>query len=514
MFKSFGGARALDGVSFSIFPGEIHALLGENGAGKTSLMNVLLGLYHADAGTVHINGSEVRLRSPRDAAEHRIGMVAQHFELVQAFTALQNIVLGTSQGRRHSTITKQRAAVSSLAERYGLRVDLDRLVADLEVGNQQKVEILRVLYRGVDVLVLDEPTTHLTPDEADRLFASVRELAADGVAVVLIAHKVREILANADRVTVLRRGRNVATCPAATVSAEELVRLIIGTSADDSVAAEVVTRSVDDARAEPITEHTPSTGRPNRVSALRVECARSKASRAQVVLHHIELDLYPAEIHGIAGVDGNGQNELLELIAGLGRVETGRLILGGRDITATSTRNRLRNGLAWLPSDRIRDGILPDAPIHATYALGLHRSGLIKFWTTRARRSAARTMISDYDVAATNENMPTANLSGGNIQKVLIARALAICSSSSNGVLIAANPANGLDVGASAFVHKKLRELRRSGKSVLLISEDLDELIALSDRISVLEGGTITGCVTRADFDRQRIGALMVAANE
>jgi ABC-type uncharacterized transport system ATPase subunit len=490
--KRFGSVKALDSVSVGLHKGEVHALLGENGAGKTTLMNILCGLYSVDSGEILVDGQPETIRSPQDASRLRIGMVHQHFELVQAFTALENVVLAREDGLFRMDLRKHREAITQVAERYGLKVDLDRRVSDMEVGDHQKVEILKALYGGAQTLILDEPTTHLTPVETDRLFESVRELTADGVAVVLIAHKIREILSVADRLTVLRKGRLVKSLSATGVSPDEVVRLVIG----DKSLTRPSRRDLE-------------TG----ATVLELKGVETAAEHGGVALSGVDVRVSRGEILGVAGVAGNGQHELVETLAGLRRVRKGRVEFHGRDITRSSTARRIRSRIAVLPADRIRDGILGSAPLYETFALGSHLASSGR-WSLRSLKRNAVDMIEEYGVAASGPTAATGGLSGGNIQKVLVARAMRILGSEPGGLLVAANPTNGLDVGASSFVHHQLLAAKAAGSAVLLLSEDLDELFALSDRVVVLEGGRLHGDFARESFDRRAVGALMVASND
>ena len=490
--KRFGSTVALDDVDLAIGRGEIHGLLGENGAGKTTLMNVLTGLYRADTGEVLLKGERVELRSPRDAIAHRVGMVHQHFELVQAFTALENILLGADIGNWSVDESSHRARITELARHYGFEIDLDRRVADLEIGDQQKIEILRILYAGVDILILDEPTTHLTPAEVEQLFGAVRELAADGLTVVLIAHKLREVLSIVDRLTVLRRGRVAGSLGADTADPPRIVALMMG---DD--------REVPEPRAKAceVEAH----------EVLRLDGAGAPSDGVSVALTDLAATVCRGELVGVAGVAGNGQRELVELLAGVREVGSGQVVVGGHDVTGASVAERIRAGVAVLPGDRIREGILPAQSVYESYILGLHCRAETA-WDVRAIKGRARSMIERYDVRTPNEEVATATLSGGNIQKVLVARALTIAEQAEGGLLVAMNPTSGLDVGAAAFVHEQLINVCEHGGGVLLISEDLDELMTLCDRIVVLSKGRFVSEQRRGEYDRFELGRFMVAA--
>lgn len=490
--KRFGDNVALDDVDLVVAKGEVHGLLGENGAGKTTLMNVLTGLYRADEGEVRIKGNTVDIRTPRDAISHKVGMVHQHFELVQAFTAFDNIMLGASGRKRASDRSAQRQEILDMARHYGFSIDLDRRVADLEIGDQQKIEILRILYAGVDIMILDEPSTHLTPEEVDLLFEAVRTLAAEGMTVILIAHKLREVLSVVDRLTVLQRGRLAGTLDRAEADEAAIVAMMMGADRELPVVPEKI--------AEAGTQQV-----------LRLEDVSAETDDVSVNLHSLNLSVAEGELVGIAGVAGNGQSELVEVIAGTRAITSGKLGVRHRDLTDATIASRIRGGIAVLPGDRIREGVLPGSPVFETYALGPHVMDTNR-WSSGTWRERARSIIERFDVRTPSETVPTATLSGGNIQKVLVARALTISEQARGGVLVAMNPTSGLDVGAAAFVHEQLVQTCENGGGVLLISEDLDELLSICDRILVLSEGQLVMEQKRADFDRQVLGRHMVAA--
>jgi simple sugar transport system ATP-binding protein len=493
--KRFGGIVAVRGVHFAAAAGEIHGLLGENGAGKTTLMNILSGLYRADAGEILIDGAPAAIRSPADALRYRIGMVHQHVELVDRFTVLENVLLGREGARVWLRAERRRAAVAAAARRFGLDLDLDAEVRRLAVGVQQKVEILKTLYRGVDVLVLDEPTTMLTPQEVDALFATIRALAAAGLTVVFISHKIREIVANCDRVTVMRAGQVVGRLARADADESRLVELMIG---------ERVMR----ARAA----GAPAAAR-GRV-ALEVHGLCVRAARGVDAVRDCTFRVAAGEIVGVAGVAGNGQRELAEAVLGVRSPARGTIVVAGRDVTQAPVRERLRSGLAYIPQDRIEDGLLPALTVAENVVLGLHHWAFPR-WTRLDRavmRRIARRAIDEYVVRAAGEDAPAATLSGGNIQKLLVARALALSEFAPRAALVAMSPTRGLDVRATEFVRRRLVEFARGGGAVLVISEDLDELLEVCDRILVMFRGAIVGAFDRAEFDPYRIGALMAGA--
>lgn len=489
--KAFGAVQALRAVDLDIRPGEVQVLAGENGAGKTSLMNVLCGIYQADAGTIEIGGRPVRIASPRAGVTLGIGMVHQHFQLVGPLSALDNILLGNEGPGLRLSRASRRHALSAVAGRYGLSLDLERPVADLPVGVQQKVEILRALDRQVRVLILDEPTTHLTPQEVDALFRVIRQLAAGGTSVVLITHKVGEMLAIGDRLSVMRRGSLVATLNRAEASRAQLVALLMGDRTPESVFAvsAMAADSENVLEVQDLTTH----GRGLRL----IDC--SLAVRA-------------GELVGVAGVAGNGQRELAEAIMAL-RPADGIVRIAGR-VSPARVRDRIRAGVAYIPEDRMGEGLLPRAPLTESVYLGLHQ--VLQGRRLRLRwgpvRALARTIIDQYRVSAASEWVPSAHLSGGNIQKLLVARAVLLAEAIDGAVLVAMNPTRGLDVATAAFVHSRLQQLRATGRGVLLISEDLDELMALCDRLLVLYQGRLAGEFRRGDYDAYRIGALMAGA--
>lgn len=488
--KRFGDTQALDDVIFTVQPGEIHGLLGENGAGKTTLMNVLTGLYRADSGSVDIHGKAVTLTQPADAIAHGVGMVHQHFELVQAFTALENILLGAEKGRWSMDQRAHREAIESLASQYGFELDLDRKVADLEIGQQQKVEILRILYSGTDILILDEPTTHLTPAEVDQLFASTRELAARGLSVILIAHKLHEVTAVCDRITVLRRGVGAGSRTVSDVERHEIVAMMMGEGQEMPQVRSKACEIDDEA-------------------VLELRVVMSPGDRDDMALESLDLVVHRGEFVGIAGVAGNGQRELMELLAGIRPIVAGTMSTANADVTTADASERILAGVAVLPGDRMREGVLPANPLFETYALGRHL--LHAGFDTSAMQEQAREMIERFDVRTSDEMAPTASLSGGNIQKVLVARALSISAHAGGGAMIVMNPTSGLDVGAAAFVHEQLVGTCETGGGVLLISEDLDELLGLCDRIVVLAHGRFVGSQVAGGYDRLELGRLMVA---
>jgi simple sugar transport system ATP-binding protein len=487
--KRFGPVVANQGVDLRVERGEIHALLGENGAGKSTLVNILFGLYHADEGEVRVAGTPVQMDSPRDAIAHRIGMVHQHFQLVPVLTVAENIVLGDEPTRRRGLLDLDRAAdeVVELATRYGLEVDPRATVEDLPVGMQQRVEILRALYRQADVLILDEPTAVLTPQETDQLLEVLRGLAADGVAIVFITHKLREVMALADRVTVMRGGRVVGTTAPSETDEAGLAEMMVGRS--------VVLRVAK-------TEARP-TGVVVEVRDLHVH-----DSRGRPAVDGLSLEVRAGEILGIAGVEGNGQRELVEALTGLRHAHGGTVLLGGDDITNATPRTISERGVAHVPEDREKHGLV--GPHSIADNLVLNRYFRSPYARRGIRQAAAvdeeaRRLVADFDVRTTSIAAPARSLSGGNKQKVIAAREL----SQGARLLVAAQPTRGIDVGSIEFVHQQMVAQRDEGVAVLLVSAELDEILSLSDRIGVIFKGRLVAVADAGTLERTAIGRMM-----
>ena len=490
--KRFPGVVANDGVDLSVRRGEIHCLLGENGAGKTTLMRILYGLYQPDAGEILLNGRPARIASPGAALAHRIGMVHQHFRLVPTLSVEENIVLGLDEGTGpFLNFRKTRAKLEKLAGEYGLEVDPQAKVWQLSVGQQQRVEILKALYRDADLLIMDEPTSVLTPQEVEALFGTLRTLVDDGLTIVFITHKLDEVMKVSDRVTVLRRGKVVATVDTREVTKSELAKMMVG--------REVVFRL----------EKSPG-ARGDRV--LEAQDLHANNDRGLPALRGISFDLFSGEVLGVAGVSGNGQQELSEVITGLRRVTKGRAVLDGRDLTGCSAREIADLGVAHVPTERIRVGTVPNMTIRENLVLKSYRRPPFSRWIfldEKAARQNARRAMEAYEISAPHDETAAKLLSGGNIQRLLLAREL--CGSPR--LVVAAHPTYGLDVGATEQVRQVLIEQRDRGAGILLISEDLDEILQLSDRVMVLFGGRVMGILEADEVQMEEIGLMMAGSH-
>ncbi|MCC6793193.1 MAG: ABC transporter ATP-binding protein [Thermomicrobiales bacterium] len=491
--KRFAGVVANDDISFDARTGEVHALIGENGAGKSTLMSILTGLYRPDEGTIRVLGEPVQFRSPRDSIARGIGMVYQHFMLVEPFTVAENMMLGRDDQPVLLDPDAVAAEVSRLGAEFGLDVDPKARIWQLSVGEQQRVEILRLLYRGARVLILDEPTAVLTPQEANGLIQTLRDMAAKGYCVIFISHKLDEVMAVSDRVSVMRRGKLVATVESARSGRHELARLMVGRELAGHV------------------EHPGDEGRrhlPPGRTVLEIRDLTAMGDKGVPALSEIDLEIRAGEILGIAGVAGNGQRELAEVITGLRRCVSGAIRVAGRDVANRTPADCAEAGIAHVPEDRIATGLVPQLDVAGNAILRDYaKPPLAKgsFLVSRAIAAFADRLIDQYDVKTPGRRTRVASLSGGNQQKLLIAREL-------NGepkVVVAVHPTRGVDVGATETIHGLLDEQRRRGAAVLLISEDLDELHALCDRIAVLYAGRVMGVVDAEHAETERIGLMM-----
>jgi len=485
--KTFPGVRANDGVSLDVRSGEVHALLGENGAGKSTLMRQLYGMYQPDEGEIRINEAPVRFHSPADAIAAGIGMIHQHFMLVRTMTVAQNVALGrrSTRGiRLDLDLVSQR--IRRLSEEYGLRVDPDAYVWQLSVGEQQRVEILKSLFMGASLIILDEPTAVLTPGEVDELFKTLRSLTAEGHSLLFISHKLHEVLDVSDRLTVLRDGVTVGTRETSKVTRSELVRMMVG-------------RDIGKLEIRDVQEGA---------DALVVKGLRAIGDRGNEVLQGVDLTVRSGEILGLAGVSGNGQRELAECLAGMRPVSDGTVFIGNQDITNDSLTRRIDEGISFIPEERMRDGAIGEFTVKENCFIRDHAHADYTRWVfLRMGRmeDQATSLIRKFAVKTPSLDTPLKNLSGGNIQKLILAREL----SRQPGVLIAAQPTRGVDIGASEYIHKTLIGQRNGGTAILLISEDLDEIMALSDRIAIIYGGRIVGLLDRKDAKVETVGAYM-----
>jgi general nucleoside transport system ATP-binding protein len=494
--KRFPGVVANDGVDFEAAAGEVHALLGENGAGKSTLSNILTGLYRPDEGQIFLHGRQVHFHAPRDALDAGIGMVHQHFRLVEPFTVAENVVLGDHRGEGRSFRVRPRATerrVAEISERYGLHVDPRARIWQLSLGEQQRVEIVKALYREARVLILDEPTAVLTPQEAEVLFETLRGMAAEGRTVIFISHKLHEVKAVADRVTVLRGGHAIATVDAADTTPRSLAALMVGRE---------LSRSGRDTQA-----------REAGGVVLAVEDLWVQGDRGDSALKGAWLAVRAGEIVAVAGVAGNGQRELAETIAGIRTPTQGRVRVSGRSIRAGDPRAAIAARVAYVPEDRLGTGLASSLSIGSNLALKTYRKPPASrgpLLRLRAIRDSAIELIKDYRIDAPGPHAQARQLSGGNLQKVVLAREF----SGHPLLLIAAAPTRGLDVGAIETVHAYLRDAAADGLGVLLISEDLDEILALSDRIAVMYEGAVLGEFVAAEADVEEIGLLMAGGHD
>ncbi|UYM03956.1 ABC transporter ATP-binding protein [Solicola gregarius] len=486
--KRFGSLTANDHIDLSVEPGEIHCLLGENGAGKSTLMNMLYGLLEPDEGEILADGEPLTIRSPGDAIDAGIGMVHQHFMLVPVFTVAENIMLGHEQTGLPGVLSRRKAAVlvGDLSERYGLSVDPDAKVADVSVGVQQRVEILKALIKDAEVLILDEPTAVLTPQETDELFTIMRQLRDSGTSIVFITHKLREVRAIADRITVIRRGKVVATAePSASES--ELAELMVGREVSLTV-----DRSASVDIGDPV---------------LEVRDLTIIDERGHTAVDHVSLDVRAGEVLGLAGVQGNGQTEFVAALLGLTEPATGTVALSGTDIGGYGPARSLRAGIGFVPEDRKHDGFVESFTVAENLVLDLYRhdefsAGLQLRWDKIYENADHR--IAEFDIRTQGSTEHVGSLSGGNQQKVVLAREL----SRPLRLLVASQPTRGLDVGSIEFVHKRIMAERENGTAVLIVSTELDEIVGLSDRVAVMYGGRVAGIVP-PDTPREELGLLM-----
>jgi general nucleoside transport system ATP-binding protein len=504
--KRYGTLVANDRVELEITRGSIHAIVGENGAGKSTLMGIAFGLLAPDAGTIEIDGTPVHFDGPRDALARGVGMVQQRFQLLEELSALENLVLGVEPSR--GVVFDRRAALAraeELASALQVALPWTARVRTLSVEQRQRLEILRLLYRRADLLILDEPTSVLAPREVDELFVVLRRLRGQRRTIVFISHKLREVEAIADRVTVMRAGAIVATLEGGSIDLGHVAKLMVGDARFASIAIEAAPETDQRTDGQP-----PVTAD----SMLRLDGVRVSGRVGAGVLAVVDLELQAGEIVGVAGIEGSGQRELVDVVVGLRRCETGRVLIAGRDVTSAGVAGRRRMGLAFISGDRDAEGVnLSGSVRDSAISLRYRRpplSRLLFLRPGRIRRFVTG-LITRFAIRAPRQEMLVRELSGGNVQRLVVGREL----ERSPRVLVAAYPTRGVDIRGSAFVYEQLRSLRAAGAAVLLISEELDELLALSDRLVVLFGGEIVGQLTRHEFDdRARIGRLMVAGRE
>ena len=491
--KRFPGVIANSRVTFDVRSGEVHALLGENGAGKSTLMKILYGLYQPEEGQVRLDGEIIEINSPLDSISKGIGMIHQHFMLVDSLSVAENVALGLPSSRGALTdIDKVSNRIEELAATYGLRVDPSAKVWQLSVGQQQRVEILKALYRGAALLILDEPTAVLTPQEVEEFFVTMRQMVEDGHALIFISHKLHEVLDISHRISVLRDGHMIGTIPTAQATKEKLAEMMVG--------REVSLKRV---------ERTVVSGDVRLV--LKDVCALG--DRGTQALKDVNLEVHSGEILGLAGVSGNGQKELAEVINGLRPPTSGKVIIEGIDVTGKSPRELTKHNMSYVPEERMRDGMIKEFSVSENMILREHnqmpfsRNGFLRL---NSISDHTDTLIKDFSVKTPSRETLVKSLSGGNIQKLVLAREL----SREPRVLIAAQPTRGLDIGATEYVHKCLFDQRESGTATLLISEDLDEILAMSDRIAVIFEGKIMGVVDGKEATAEKLGLMMAGIHD
>jgi len=491
--KRFPGVLANDNVNFNVCSGEVHALLGENGAGKSTLMKILYGMYEPNEGEILLNGKAIKINSPTDAISHGIGMIHQHFMLVETLTVAENVALGLPSSRGFLTdLDKVSERIMELADIYGLKIDPDVYIWQLSVGQQQRVEIIKALYRGAALLILDEPTAVLTPQEVEEFFVIMRQMVVDGHGLIFISHKLHEIMDICDRVTVLRDGAKIGTKTVAEITKSELANWMVGREVS-------MTRDIEDIERGQ-----------TRLSLENVSCDNDRGMPA---LREISLDVHSGEILGLAGISGNGQRELAEVITGLRAIKEGKVFLEGEDITHARPGEVTERMLSYIPEERMRDGMIKDFTIAENMVLREHHISPYAekgFLMLKTIAKHSDKLIKRFSVKTPSRETKAGSLSGGNIQKVVLAREI----SRNPRVLVAAQPTRGLDVGATEYVHTQLLEQRRNGTAIMMISEDLDEVMAISDRIAVICEGEIMDIVDRADATPTKLGLMMAGVKE
>jgi len=492
--KHFPGVLANDHINFEVKAGEVHALLGENGAGKTTLMNILYGLYQPDEGEIYIKGEKVEIRSPKDAIELGIGMVHQHFMLVDVFSVVENIVLGLKELNIVIPVEEVAKQLEEYGERYGLKIDPSAKIWQLSAGEKQRVEIIKALYRGADILILDEPTSVLAQSEVKPFFEMLRKMVAEGKSIIFITHKLEEVMAVSDRVTVLRKGKVVGTLKTSETNERELARMMVG--------REVIFR---------LEKKPVKRGKP----VLEVVNLRALNDKGVEALKGVSFKVYEGEIFGIAGVAGNGQKELIEVVTGLRKATAGKVYIMGEDVTNKPPRVILKKNVAHIPEERIEMGIVPNMNISENLILKYYNEPpfVKEFYNEKLRivlneeeiEKFSNRLVKEYEIMTPSIKTPAKLLSGGNIQRLILAREL----SSNPSLIIAAHPTYGLDVGATEYIRKLLLKEREKGAAILLVSEDLEEIMSLSDRIAVIFAGEFVGIVKAEEANIEDIGLMM-----
>lgn len=491
--KRFPGMIANKNINFDLEKKEIHVLLGENGAGKTTLMNILYGIYTQDEGDIFINGSKVKIKNPKDAILNGIGMVHQHFMLVHNFTVMENIVLGCEPVKSGIIFDKKLAfkKVKEIIDKYEFNIDPEVKIEDISVGQQQKVEILKILYRGADIIILDEPTAVLIPSEIKELEIIMKNLTKEGKSIILITHKLKEVMSMSDRVTIIRRGEVIDTLNTKDTSIDELANLMVGRPVNLNVYKQAE----------------------NKLSKiLEVKDLKAKDSRGVNVLKGVSFDVQSGEIFGIAGVAGNGQSELVEVITGIRKCYSGKIIFDGENIENLTPREIIDKKISSIPEDRHKTGLILQHSLYENSILGMQNDKKFKkgmFLDYKSIRKHALDIIEEFDVRTVSENVEASKLSGGNQQKLIVGREIY----KNPKLIIAVQPTRGLDIGAIEYIHKRLIKERDSGKAVLLISLELDEVLGLSDRIGVMYDGNIVKVLDRCEFDENKVGVLMAGGS-
>ena len=501
--KKFGNFVANDNIDLTVHKGEVHALLGENGAGKSTLMNILYGLYHQTSGEIHINGKEVKMDNPNVAISNGIGMVHQHFMLVQPFTVAQNIILGTEPTKGIGAVDMKKAIedVKSLSDRYGLYVDPTAKIEDITVGMQQRVEILKALYRGAEILIIDEPTAVLTPQEIQELIQIIKNLTKEGKSVIIITHKLKEIKSAADNCTIIRRGKYIDTVEVSKVSEDDLAAMMVGRE---------VNFKVDKEESKP------------QDTVLEIKDLLVRDNRKIAAVDELSLEVKAGEILGIAGIDGNGQSELVEALTGLRKSESGSIKINGQEVLNNNPKEMFNKGIKNIPEDRQKRGLILDFTVAENTVLQNYKdprfskNGILN---NEAIEAHAKMIVERFDVRPTDYTTKARALSGGNQQKIIIGREVDNIEVSRNStnqpqLFIATQPTRGLDVGAIEFVHKSLVKQRDEGNAVLLVSLELDEVMNVSDRIAVIYEGKIVGIVDAKDADENTLGFMMAGGAE